>query len=165
MKADSDTSIPTKAVSFNAGPRAVQYFVVPKGVLAASPLKNSSKCAVVTSPPTYQHRQQEENQREPQGVRTGGAVTISRSNRCDSACPLQWNPQHLVESQTRICDQETTPVTADLKRVMREKARFGPTTFALTTDISAAYDPRDWHFVGCLVGTGFDVYIFTLGTF
>ena len=36
-----------------------------------------------------------------------------------------------VNRRTRIRDQERSPVAADLKRVMREKARLGEKTFAL----------------------------------
>ena len=55
-----------------------------------------------------------------------------------------------VNRRTRIRDQERAPVAADLKRVMREKARLGERTFALTADVAEAHrqipiHPRDWH--------------------
>ena len=44
-----------------------------------------------------------------------------------------------VNRRTRIRDQERAPITADLKRVMREKARLGEKTFALTADVAEAH--------------------------
>ena len=53
---------------------------------------------------------------------------------------------------------------------MREKATLGVRTFALTVDAKEAHRqvpirPRDWHFLGCRVEAGTDVYINTVGTF
>ena len=75
-----------------------------------------------------------------------------------------------VNKRTRIRDQERAPIAADLKRSMREKAREGLTTFALTADVSAAHrqvpiDERDWHLLGCQVVEGQEVYVHTVGTF
>ena len=75
-----------------------------------------------------------------------------------------------VNRRTRIRDQERAPVAADLKRVMREKARVGEKTFAFTADVAEAHrqnpiHPRDWHLLGCQVEVGGDVYINKVGTF
>ena len=75
-----------------------------------------------------------------------------------------------VNRRTRIRDQERSPVAADLKRVMREKARLGQRTFALTADVAEAHrqipiHPRDWHLLGCQIEAGGDVYINKVGTF
>ena len=53
---------------------------------------------------------------------------------------------------------------ADLKRVMREKARLGEKTFALTADVAEAHrqipiHPRDWHLLGSQIEVGGDVYM------
>ena len=69
-----------------------------------------------------------------------------------------------IAVRTRIRDQERAPVAADLKRVMREKARLGERTFALTADVAEAHrqipiHPRDWHLLGCQIEAGGDVYI------
>ena len=61
-------------------------------------------------------------------------------------------------------------MAADLKRVMREKARLGEKTFALTADIAEAHrqipiHPRDWHLLGCQTEVGGDVYTSRVGTF
>ena len=47
-------------------------------------------------------------------------------------------------------DRTVLPVAADLKRVMREEARLGEKTFALTADVAEAHrqipiHPRHWH--------------------
>ena len=75
-----------------------------------------------------------------------------------------------MNRRTRIRDQERAPVAADLKRVMREKARLGEKIFALTADVAEAHrqipiHPRDWHLQGCQVEVGGDVYINKVGTF
>ena len=44
-----------------------------------------------------------------------------------------------VNSRTRIRDQERSPIAADLKRAMREKAARGERTFALTADVKEAH--------------------------
>ena len=74
-----------------------------------------------------------------------------------------------VNARIRIRDQERAPIAADVKRVLREKARLEEPTFALTADISEAHsqvpvDARDWHFLGCQVTPGSDVYVHTVGT-
>ena len=75
-----------------------------------------------------------------------------------------------VNTRTRLRDQERSPIAADLKRAMREKATLGVRTFALTADVKEAHrqvpiHPRDWHLLGCRVEAGADVYINTVGTF
>ena len=75
-----------------------------------------------------------------------------------------------VNKRTRIRDQERAPIAADLKRSMREKAREGLTTFALTADVPEVHrqvpiDERDWHLLGCQVVEGQKVYVNTVGTF
>ena len=75
-----------------------------------------------------------------------------------------------VNTRTRIRDQERAPIAADVKRVLREKAKQGEPTFALTADISEAHrqvpiDARDWHYMGCQVTSGSEVYVHTVGTF
>ena len=44
-----------------------------------------------------------------------------------------------VNRRTRIRDQHRAPVAADLKRVMREKAKLGEKTFALTADVAEGH--------------------------
>ena len=61
-------------------------------------------------------------------------------------------------------------MAADLKHVMRERARLGERTFALTADVAEAHrqipiHQRDWHLLGCQVEVGGDVYINKVGTF
>ena len=75
-----------------------------------------------------------------------------------------------VNRKTRIRDQERAPIAADLKRVMREKARRGERTFALTADVTEAHRhipiaPCDWHLLGCQVREGGTVFVNTMGTF
>ena len=75
-----------------------------------------------------------------------------------------------VNTRTRLRDQERSPISADLKRAMREKDRRGFNTFALTADVKEAHrqvpiDPRDWHLLGCQLERGGDVFINTVGTF
>ena len=75
-----------------------------------------------------------------------------------------------VNTRTRLRDQERSPIAADLKRAMREKATLGVRRFALTAEVKEAHrqvpiHPRDWHFLGCRVEAGADVYINTVGTF
>ena len=58
-----------------------------------------------------------------------------------------------VNRRTRIRDQERTPIASDLKSSMREKAKVGERTFALTADVKEAHRqvpvaPRDWHLLG-----------------
>ena len=75
-----------------------------------------------------------------------------------------------VNRRTRIRDQERAPTASDLKRALREKAKLGELTFALSADISEAHrqvpiHPEDWHYLGCQVNEGSDVFIHTVGTF
>ena len=44
-----------------------------------------------------------------------------------------------VSRRTRVRDQKRCPMASDLKRSMREKAKRGETTFALTTDVKEAH--------------------------
>ena len=65
-------------------------------------------------------------------------------------------------------DQERSPIAADLKRAMREKATMGVRTFALTADVKEAHKqvpihPRDWHLLGCRVEAGADVRLHQYG--
>ena len=76
----------------------------------------------------------------------------------------------LVNKRTRVRDQERSPIAADVKRYMREKASIGEKTFALTADIKEAHRqipiaPDDWKYLGCQVRPGETVYINTVGTF
>ena len=64
-----------------------------------------------------------------------------------------------VNTRTRLRDQERGPIAADLKRSMREKARYGELTFALSADVTEAHrqvplHPDDWHLLGCQVSPG-----------
>ena len=72
-----------------------------------------------------------------------------------------------VNARIRIRDSERAPIAADVKR--REVKPLKLRRFALTADISEAHrqviDPRDWHFLGCQVTAGSDVYVHTVGTF
>ena len=75
-----------------------------------------------------------------------------------------------VNTRTRICDQERSPIAADLKRAMKEKAELGQPTFALTADVSGAHQQvpvhlSDWRFLGCQIAKGSTVYVNTVGTF
>ena len=76
----------------------------------------------------------------------------------------------MVNRRTQIRDRERAPIAADIKRVMRERARRGEKTFALTADVSEAHrqipiDPQDWHLLGCQIEPGGPVYVNTVGTF
>ena len=58
-----------------------------------------------------------------------------------------------VNTKTRLRDQERAPIAADLKRSMREKAKVGELTFALSAEVTEAHrqvpiHPDDWHFLG-----------------
>ena len=97
------------------------------------------------------------NKEKPNGV-ISARVLFDRSNGI------------AVNRRTRIRDQERAPVAGDFKRVMRENARLGETTFALTADVAEAHTqipihPRDWHLFGCQIEAGGDVYINKVGTF
>ena len=75
-----------------------------------------------------------------------------------------------VNTKTRLRDQERGPIAADLKRSMREKARIGELTFALSADVTEAHrqvpiHPDDWHLLGCQVIPGGDAFVNTVGTF
>ena len=64
-----------------------------------------------------------------------------------------------VNTRTRLRDQERSPIAADLKRAMREKASICLRTFAFTADVKEAHrqvpiHPRDWHLLGCRVERG-----------
>ena len=75
-----------------------------------------------------------------------------------------------LNRRIRLRDQERCPIASDIKRVMREKARTGERSFALTADVKKAHRqipivPRDWHLLGCQVTPGSSVYINKVGTF
>ena len=75
-----------------------------------------------------------------------------------------------VNTRIRLRDQERAPIAADLKRSMREKAKVGELTFALSADVTEAHrhlptHPDDWHYLGCQVTHGGDVFVNTVGTF
>ena len=75
-----------------------------------------------------------------------------------------------VNTRIRIRDQERAPIAADVKRALGEKAKQDEPTFALTADIAEAHrqvpiDARDWHYLGCQVTPGSDVYVHIVGTF
>ena len=59
-----------------------------------------------------------------------------------------------VNRRTRIRDQERSPIASDLKRALRERARRGERTIALSADVSEAHrqvpvHPQDWHLSRC----------------
>ena len=67
-----------------------------------------------------------------------------------------------VNTRTRLRDQERAPITADLKRTMREKANMNELAFAWTADVPEAHrqvpiHPDDWHLLGCEVIPGKEV--------
>ena len=75
-----------------------------------------------------------------------------------------------VSRRTRIRDQGRGPISADLKRAMREKATTGLRTFALTADVTEAHRQVpiaecDWYLLGCQVRPGSTVYVNKVGTF
>ena len=70
-----------------------------------------------------------------------------------------------VNSRKRVRDQERAPIAADLKRSMRDKAKVDELTFALPADVTDAIHLDDWHYLGCQVIPGGDVYVNIVGTF
>ena len=85
---------------------------------------------------------------------------------------ILFDGTHGIDVNTRIRkrDQERAPTAADVKRFLRVKSSHETPTFALTADISEAHrqvpiDPRDWHYLGCQITAGADVYVHTVGTF
>ena len=75
-----------------------------------------------------------------------------------------------VNHRARVRDQERGPIAADLKRLMREESKTGEPTFALTADVTEAHRQipiagKDWHFFGCQVQPGGEVFVNTVGTF
>ena len=75
-----------------------------------------------------------------------------------------------VNTRTRIRDQERSPIAADLKRAMKEKAELGQRTFALTADVSEVHwqvpvHPSDRRFLGCQFAKVSTVYVNTVGTY
>ena len=75
-----------------------------------------------------------------------------------------------VNSGTRLRDQERAPIAADLKRSVTEKAKVDELTFALSADVAESHrqvtiHPDDWHYLGCQVVPGGDVFVNTVGTF
>ena len=74
-----------------------------------------------------------------------------------------------VNTRIRLRDQERAPIAADLKRSTREKAKVDELTFALSADVTEArrqvpIHPDDWHYLGCQVTPGSDVFVNTVGT-
>ena len=68
-----------------------------------------------------------------------------------------------VNSSTRLRDHERAPIAADLKRSMREKAKVDELTFCTISRRSrgtppGSYSPDDWHYLGCQVIPGGDVF-------
>ena len=64
-----------------------------------------------------------------------------------------------VNRRIRVRDQERGPIAADVKRFLREKARYKLPSFALTADVTEAHrqvpiDPQDWHFLGAQIRPG-----------
>ena len=75
-----------------------------------------------------------------------------------------------VNRRIRLRDQERSQIAPDIKRDMKEKARIGERSFALTADVKEAHrqvplDPCDWHLLGCQVTPGSPVSINKVGTF
>ena len=75
-----------------------------------------------------------------------------------------------VNRRTRVRDQERCPMASDLKCWMRENARRGERTFALTADVKEAHRRipvarRDWGHLGCWVRPSLFVCFNTVGTF
>ena len=70
-----------------------------------------------------------------------------------------------VNSRTRLRDQERAPIAADLKRSMREKANVDELTFALSAHRQVPVHRDGWHYLGCQVIPGGDVFVNTVGTF
>ena len=72
-----------------------------------------------------------------------------------------------VNKRTRVRDQERSPIAADIKRLLREKAKMSERTFALAADVAKAHrqvpiDPVDWHYLGAQICPGEAVYINTV---
>ena len=57
-----------------------------------------------------------------------------------------------VNTKTRLRDQERAPIAADLKRSMREKAKVGELTFALSADVTEADRLRYIQMIGTSLG-------------
>ena len=73
-------------------------------------------------------------------VASQGANRKDKPDGTVSACVLFDGTNGVeVNKRTRIRDQETAPIAADLKRVMREKARVRERTFALSADVKEAH--------------------------
>ena len=75
-----------------------------------------------------------------------------------------------VNRRTRVRDQERGPIAADIKRFLREKARYELPSFALTAGVTEAHrqvpiDPQDWHFLAAQIHPGSWVYVNKVGTF
>ena len=75
-----------------------------------------------------------------------------------------------VNLRTPLRDQDRAPISADLKRAVREKAKLDELTLALTADVKEAHrqvpiHPDDWHYLGFQLVPDRDVFINTVGTF
>ena len=102
----------------------------------------------------------------------GSTRSSDRITRC-AAQRETWRKDQC--SRTLRCNswfmrQYEAPIAADLKRSMREKAKLGELTFALSADVSEAHrqvpiHPDDWHLLECQVISGGEVFINTVGTF
>ena len=104
-------------------------------------------------------------------VASPGAQRKEKS-RGDVTARIPFDGTHGIDVKTRIRirDQESAPIAADVKRFLREKSNVETPTFGLTADISKTHnqvpiDPRDWHFLGCQIAPGSDVYVHYVGTF
>ena len=82
--------------------------------------------------------------------KSGGTITARVLHDGSNGIP--------VNRRTRVRDRERCPMASDLKRGMREKARRGERTFALTGDVKEAHQipvaRRDWRLLGCRVRPG-----------
>ena len=79
---------------------------------------------------------------------------------------IKKDKNHTESSRRAFCSmaQERAPVASDLKRVLREKAQRGESTFALTSGVCEAHrqipiHPIDWHRPACLVDSGGPIFI------
>ena len=70
----------------------------------------------------------------------------------------------LVNHFIRVRDQLTTPVASDIKRTLREMARFSPVRFGVAADAKDAHRtimvrPEDWRFQGTRLKNGSTTYV------
>ena len=92
-------------------------------------------------------------------TKQGHVTQISRSRHSEQTrrrsrlVRLRRWSSSMVNRRTRVRDQEREPIAADVKRFLREKARYALPSFALTADVTEAHrqvpvGPQDWHFLG-----------------